>query len=72
MKTYKIIIESIEEKTLKKTHWVQVDPYKLENGEIKNYDYRTEEAPEEVETVIYTQRIDKEIDLKKVIDALND
>ena len=67
---YKITIEKIDTKLVTERNWVQVDPYKDEEGETKTYDYRNEEKEQDISEDIYTQTVEN-INLKEIIKAVN-
>lgn len=56
---------------VKSRNWVEVDPYKDEDGEVKTHDYKIEEKEEQISQTIYNQEKEEKLDLMAVINAFN-
>lgn len=67
---YKITVTLIEDIVVESEEWVEVDPYKDEEGKERSHDYRTIKRDKQKITELYTQQVDT-INLKGVIAAVN-
>lgn len=68
---YRITIEKIDVRPVKSREWVEVDPYKNEDGETKHFDYRDKVVEEEVSETIYQQTVEGALNLSGIINAVN-